>query len=131
RTNYVSGLVGNGFSLGFSVQVLVWERGRPARRRADRRAVLIRFLSRFALIAGGAPAVPASHLIGFPVADSSTSPSFFLCLQQLLLSLQAPAITTQTLVFANNAVTWNHQCHRIRGAGASHRAHGLSLPNSF
>src|SRR4026207_1625601 len=49
--------------------------------------------------------------------------------EQLLLSLQSPAITTETLVLANDAMTGNDQRDRIGGAGTRHRPHGLLLAN--
>jgi hypothetical protein len=48
-------------------QVILWERWRPARKRAAGAHVYSEWrnsFSRFALIAGGTPAVPANHLIG-------------------------------------------------------------------
>jgi len=45
--------------------VIVWDRGRPARKRAAGAQGLLTSSSRFALSAGGAPAVPDNHLMGF------------------------------------------------------------------
>ena len=53
-------------AIGSSTQAICWDRRRPRPQRARRRAsfeLLIKF-SRLALIAGGAPAVPANHLTG-------------------------------------------------------------------
>ena len=51
---------------GDLAQVIWWDRGRPARKRAEGAKALHAepafSFSRFALIAGGAPAVPANHL---------------------------------------------------------------------
>jgi len=50
-------------------QVICWDRGRPARKRAGGAKVLdvagLFSFSRFALIAGGTPAVPDNHVKGF------------------------------------------------------------------
>ena len=46
----------------FFGQVIVWDRGRPARKRGAGAPALLKPSSRFALIAGGTPAVPADHL---------------------------------------------------------------------
>jgi len=44
-------------------QVIGWDRGRPARKRATgaQAEVAMNSFSRFALIAGGTPAVPEDH----------------------------------------------------------------------
>ena len=61
-------------------QVIGWDRGRLARKRAVRRADLgsrpPNPFSRFALIAGGTPAFPANHLIGLN-RRFQTDPSVF------------------------------------------------------
>jgi hypothetical protein len=51
-----------------TTQVICWDRGRPARNAPQARrlcTLLTQSLSRFALIAGGTPAVPANHLEWF------------------------------------------------------------------
>ena len=51
-------------------QVICWDGGRPARIAPQTRRlskILRQSFSRFALIAGGTPAVPANHLSGFRV----------------------------------------------------------------
>jgi len=48
-----------------TTQVIVWDRGRPARNAPQARSlskVISKPFSRFALTAGGTPAVPANHL---------------------------------------------------------------------
>jgi hypothetical protein len=48
-----------------TTQVIVWDRGRPARNAPQARSlskVIFQTISRFALTAGGTPAVPTNHL---------------------------------------------------------------------
>src|SRR5438132_2839977 len=56
--------------------------------------------------------------------------SSFVC-QQFLLSIQPPTITTKSLILANDTVTGNHQCDRIRGTGTSHCANRFLLAYRF
>jgi hypothetical protein len=60
-----------------TTQVMCWDRGRPARNAPKpRKSFTLLSLnsgSRFALIAGGTPAVPANHLTGFTETSHSLS----------------------------------------------------------
>src|SRR5687768_2896314 len=48
---------------------------------------------------------------------------FLFQLEELLLAAQSPRIAAKTAVGAHRAVARHHQRHRVRAAGAAHRAH--------
>ena len=52
-------------------------------------------------------------------------------IQQLVLSLDAPAISGELSVATNNAVAGYCQRNRIRSAGASYRAHRICFSGPF
>ena len=66
----------------------------------------------------------------FGIAKTLLRVLFFL-FQQLLLTLQAPAVTAQIAVLTNHAVTGNDQCDRIGPHARATARTALSLPIAF
>src|SRR5918992_6210939 len=66
----------------------------------------------------------ARTLVHFGTFENIPRSLFF---QYSFLSLEAPAIAAQALIFTNDSVTWNHQRYRVRGTRSGDRSHRLWL----
>jgi hypothetical protein len=82
------------FKLPRNGQVICWDRGRPARNAPQARSFLRGpILSRFALIAGGTPAVPANNLILAFAPPATWVPN----LNQVTLYIESPMKDSQDI----------------------------------
>lgn len=71
----------------------------------------------------GYPLLSVSHLVSRQLSFGLGT----LEIQQALFALEAPTIAAETLIFPHNSMTRNHECNRIRRAGASDRTHGAGF----
>ena len=82
--------------------------------------------------ARGLPRVTSNLRLSFaiPICEICVICGLF-SLNQLLLSFQPPTVSAQTLIFPNDAVTWNHEGDVIARACAGDGAHSLRLADDL
>src|SRR5687768_12789667 len=52
-------------------------------------------------------------------------------LENLLLAVQAPAISAKTLILAHNTMAWNNQCDGVLSTRTPHGSHRPWIPKSL
>src|SRR6185503_1911912 len=96
-------------------QVICWDRGRPARNAPQVRNFCIKSFSRFALIAGGTPAVPANRLKVFTLLALVVSSLFSanqIFSQSRTNKAASPSASSFVLTTEPNAIIWIDEIRR-------------------